>query len=266
MWLPEVWPFARQPCFVLRLGQAFIQLWKIDGRRWELIDSQEASHLAYNQHHAIADLLNSISRVLPIGAKLQVLADSKWMPVSLLQTGKPPLSSFQVAALARHRFTQIFGEQANGWNTQATYVAGDLQALAFACPTGLELALNQGLKTEQGKTRFAGLAPTLSWTWDRHWRSSMSRASKWLILAEHDRSLWVLASKGQLKALQPAGPVIVNAQQITKSLQVEALRCGVADEIQEIHGASFEAMPAMTTLPLPNGFQWQAFETVGPST
>lgn len=262
MWHPEVWPYAYRPSYVLRLGQAFIQLWQLNGLRWKLVNSQEAGHLVYNQHQAIADLLPSISQTLPNGARVQVLADSKWMPVSLLQTGKRPLSKDQVTALARHRFTQIFGEQASGWNTQTTYVAGDVQALAFACHPDLEAALHQGLQTERGKNHFAGLAPTLSWTWDRLWRSSTSRARKWLVLTEHDRSLWVLAFRGQVKELRPAGPVLVSAQQIAKVLQTEALRCGVMDETKEIHGASFEAMPTMTAEPLPNGYQWHAFEAI----
>ena len=266
MWHPDKWPLRRSPTYLLRLGQAFVQLWRANGRGWEQIDSQAVHHLAHDQYQALADLLPSITQELPQGAQVQVLADSKWMPVSLLLTGSKPLSKGQLDVLAKHRFAQIFGEQANGWSIRTTYVAGDAKAMAFACPIGLLTSLRHGIEAEQtdrpGKHRLNGLAPTLSWAWDQVGQSGAGKAGAgkagtWFVLAEQDRSILVCASKGQIQGLQPAGPTLQNPSHLDKVLSTEALRCGLLDEQYSVRGASFEPMPEMMPESPSDAFRWQ---------
>jgi len=255
VWHPELWPFTQRASHLLRMGQAFIQLWQADGRHWRLLDSRSAHHLDHNQYQPLVELVASLTRTLPEKNRLQVLADSKWMPISLLPTGKHPLSGDQLSTLARHRFLQIFGDEVNGWAIQTTYVAGDEQTMAFACPTSLESGLRECLKQQLN-----GLAPTLSWAWNHAWRSVARRHSACLALAEHDRSIFVWLSSGQTLAMQPAGPRAQNPGQLLKAVQIEALRCGVANDANAIYGASFESMPVMTTGPGSDGLQWMIFE------
>ncbi|MBC7701778.1 hypothetical protein [Aquabacterium sp.] len=277
MWRPEVWSLRQfkqqltgQSPYLLRLGQAFMQLWRFNGHGWVQIGCLPVHHLGHDQYQAIADLLPGLTQALPLGASVQVLADSKWMPVSLLNTGKAPLSRNQVDVLAKHRFAQIFGESANHWTIQTSYVAGDAQAMAFGCPAGLQACLRQSLEAQQpngrGKYCFTGLAPTLSWAWNEAWRAHVGQAGSWLVLAEHDRSILVWASKGQASALQPAGPILLNPAQVNQLLKTESLRCGVVEETCAVLGTSFEDLPSMKPPHMPEGFQWRVFEVVESAT
>lgn len=258
MWRPKLRPFNRQPEHVLRLGQTYAQLWQADGQGWTLLDSRSSHQLAHDQHQPLVELATSLTQTLPDRARIQVLADSKWMPLSMLLTGKPPLSGEQVDTLARHRFSQVFGDQTASWRIQTTYVAGDEQALAFGCPAGLEAGLRQNLKK-----RLCGLAPTLSWAWD-YWRSTAGHHGAWLALAEHDRSILVWLSKGKAAALQPAGPVPKNPNQFLRAMRTEALRCGVPIEARMVYGASFETMLDMAVSSTSDvasaELQWHTFE------
>ncbi len=264
MWLPDMW---RSPPYLLRLGQAFIQLWQFNGRDWAQIESQAVHHLAHDQYTELSELLPGITQALPEGARVQVLADSKWMPVSMILTGSKPLSRAQIDVLAKHRFSQIFGEHAKVWNIQSSYVAGDAQTMAFACPSGLLTGLRQGIEAQQPgghvRHRLVGLAPTLSWTWEKIWRSGAGQAGTWLVLAEQDRSILVWAPKGQALGLQPAGPTLQSPAHLDKVLRTEALRFGVFEESTSVAGFSFEAMPEMATRPSSDAFHWQVLGTQG---
>lgn len=254
MWRPDVWPWSRPDPYLLRLGQAHVQLWQAQGKGWAAIGSLPSHHLAHDQHEALAALLLEAIQALPPGAKVQVVVDSKWMPVSLLLTGTRPLSRDQVQALARHRFVQTFGELASTWATQTDYVAGDLHALAFACPVGLQALLRRTLED-----RLDGLQPTLSWAWRRAWAGHKGRGDAWLVLAEHDRSVLLKVSQGKACALQPAAPMVRSPSQVVEVLRTEAWRCGVVDDTLVVRGASFEPSPAWTSVPATDEFHWQVF-------
>jgi hypothetical protein len=262
VWRPEVWPLMG-PSYVVRLGQAFFQLWRVEGKRLVLTASEPAHHIAHDQYQAIAQALAAMVQSLPSSARVQVLADSKWMPVSLLLTGRAPLSHAQIEALATHRFVQMFGEVANGWGVQTSYVAGDQHALAFACSTALQGKLAEGLSTR----KFAGLEPTLSWAWRRAERDHGLRGPSCLVLAEHDRSLiaW-LTSSGKVQALQTAGPVLLGPAHVAKVLPLQALRSGAVQDRQAVLGASFETPSTWASTPPSDDFHWQVFGVVDSST
>lgn len=252
MWRPDMWPFATRSPYLLRLGQAFIQLWQGQSGAWVQIASQPSHHIAHDQQQAMSDVIRETVQTLPVGAKLQVLADSKWMPVSLILTGQRPLSAEQMQTLARHRFAQVFGEHASHWAIQTDYVGGDTHALAFACPAGLLSTLREGLQTKQ-----FGLEPTLSWAWQKGWPGHARRSGTWLVLAEHDRSVMVWASQGKARALQAAGPVFTSPAQAAKVMQTEALRCGVVEEVHSVSGVSFEALTSLMGNHASDAFRWQ---------
>ncbi|MDO9236957.1 MAG: hypothetical protein Q7U28_13120 [Aquabacterium sp.] len=257
MWRPDVlsvlWPFGRAG-YLVRLGQASVQLWQGHGRAWQQLGSLPCQHLAFDQAPALGELLTTLLKDLPSGARVQVLADSKWMPVNFNLMGAKPLASQQVQALAKHRFAQVFGEQAHDWDIQTTYVSGDPHALAFACPSALQASLKQAIGA------MSGLQPTFSWVWNQCWQSHVGSGDAWVLLEEQDRSLMALISGGKPIALQAAAPIFTNPLQLNQSLQTEALRCGVLTQTKLVHGVSFEAKAAMTaqsaTTPM-GGLRWQ---------
>lgn len=260
MWRPD-WLDLTSPKYVVRLGQAQVQLWKAHGQRWSLLGSKAANHIAYAQHQAVAAVVADLTSSLPPGSNVHVVADSRWMPLTLMFTGRRPLSQAQALALAKHRFVDVFGEQAQAWNVQANYVSGDEHALAFACPSGLMASVRQGLgldvddPVKTGKKNLRSIVPTFSWIWNQ--TAPRGRGSAWFVVAEQDRSLMAWIQKGRLRAMQTAGPVISSPAHLSALLKTEALRCGVVEESVATLGASLEMHPDMTRVSPVPGIEWR---------
>jgi hypothetical protein len=261
VWRLDWLPFLRSPRFFLRLGAAQFQLWMRMDSRLELMASHDSQHIAHNRYAAVTDLLMHMRQDLPAGARVHVLGDSKWMPLSLLLTGRQPLASAQVRALARHRFSDVFGESAQAWDVQVDYVGGDTRALAFANPIGLMAAVRQGLGIDApgdfNKLRLVGMQPTCSWAWHQGDVRKSGSANSWLVFAEHDRSIMARLSKGRIAALQASGPIVSNPGALSAVLRTEALRCGVVDEEHDALSVSFEP----NLFPSCHGVRWRALGT-----
>jgi hypothetical protein len=259
-WLPA----ARTARYVLRLGQAQFQLWRVSGRRLILQGYRSAEQIAYNQYQTIASELSLLTQALPAGAGVTLLADSKWMPLSLLNTGYAPLSHTQVQTLATHQFAQTYGEQAQHWRIQTNYLSGDEQALAFACAELLLSSVRQGLAIDpantSGRTRLMSVQPTFGWVWNHARGHEARRGDEWLVLAEHDRSVMARVAKGRVFALQASGPILYTSSQLAFVLQVQALRCRLTEEgRQTALGLSLEPVAEMVPVDPDSGVRWHAF-------
>lgn len=242
MWRPEQegkpwrdWLLpVRTSRYALRLGQAQLQLWQMAGRHLILQSSRSVAHVGYNQYQALADEVSTLAQALPAGSGVQLLIDSKWMPLRLLTTGLAPLSNAQVQALALHRFAQTYGDEARGWQVQTNYVKGDAHALAFACSTQLLSSLRQVLRLDMPspsrRTRLTGMQPTFGWAWDQVRGREARSSDDWLMFAEQDRSIMARIAKGRVLALQPAGPILRTPAQLAAVLPSQARRCGLTEE------------------------------------
>lgn len=260
-WLPPV----RASRYVLRLGQAQLQLWQVAGRRLTLQASRSAVHIGHNQFQVIANEVAMLAQSLPTGTSVQLLVDSKWMPLSLLATGRAPLSGAQIHALATHRFVQTYGEQAQGWLVQTNYVSGDEQTLAFACAAQLLSGVRQGLGLDlanpSGRSRLQSVQPTFCWAWNQV-RGHEAREDGWLVMAEHDRSIMARVTKGRVLALQPAGPVLHTPAQLASALPVQAMRCGLVEEGPQLAlGISLEPHADKMQQMAVSGARWHAIGT-----
>jgi hypothetical protein len=240
----------------MRLGQTQYQLWHVHGQCLELLASSPSEHIAFNQHQAIAEEVAKLGVDLPTGATVQLLVDSKWMPLSLLATGRSPLSGAQIQALARHRFVAMFGEHAQSWNAQTNYVSGDTHTLAFACPDALLASVRQS------QIPIEGIQPTFCWAWNQAWRRQARKTDQWFVLAEHDRSVMARITNGRLVALQSAGPVLTSPTELAAALPVYALRCGLVETEHAALGISLEPRPDMTLVSPVQGIRWHAMSAV----
>lgn len=260
-WRGRLFP-ARASRYVLRLGQAQFQLWQAVGRHLTLLTHRPAEHIGYNQFQAITDELDALTQTLPMGSGVQLLVDSKWMPLSLLSTGRAPLSSAQIQALAAHRFAQAYGEQAQGWRIQTNYVSGDEQTLAFACAAQLLSSVRQGLGLDapgsSRQLRLQSMQPTFCWVWNRV-RGHETIKDGWIALSEHDRSVMAFITKGRVSALQPAGPILSTPAQLAAALPTQALRCGLIEEgSQQALGISLEPYVDKMQELVVSGARWHA--------
>jgi hypothetical protein len=255
-----------QPRHVLvRLGQRQFQAWLTQGRvpRLSLLASAPSEHIGASDHTQVTETLATLRPALPAGARVTVLADSKWMPLSLLNTGAAPLSMDQVQALARHRFSELFGEPARTWQLRCDYLSGQRHTLAFACPPELLHAIQQGITdASTPSVKLSGLQPTLEWAWNHVWRLHASRQDNWLLLAEHDRSVLAHVAKGAIRGLHAAAPVYDSPAQIASGLPVQALHCGIATEHVCVLGVSIESRPDMTMVSPAEGVRWHAAEAI----
>lgn len=281
-WLPK--GLKRSEHLVLRLGQAQCQLWQSHGHgqslTLRLLANRAVNHIAHDQHAQLAqEVRQLLQEALPADSaafRLQVLADSKWLPLTLLQTGRAPLSASQVQALAQHRFKEVFGDQALHWTIESNYVSGDTHTLAFACPAALLTNLRQALTSDalgsptsstaagpltsssERLVRLESLQPTFAWIWNHAPRLGSDPC--YLVLAEHDRSVMAWIHKGRIKALQAAAPFMHCATDLAEHLPIQALRCGVTDQTTRAWGVALEGASQLTEVAPSNpDVRWRSF-------
>lgn len=275
MWRPDWLTHLVRPQHVfVRLGQSQFQAWQASGgpSRLALLASTPSTHIGWADHTALSQALATLRQAIPSDARITVLTDSKWMPVSLLHTGRAPLSIAQVQALAQHRFAEVFGEPSRAWPVRCSYLSGQRHTLAFACPLELQQAIQQGLgillsaaepaTALKRHPQLMGLQPTLEWAWNHAWRAHATRADNWLLLAEHDRSILAYVVKNEIQALHAGAPLWHSPSEVAAGLPVHALRCGIGPGDISVLGISLEARPDMSMVSPAQGVHWHAAQMV----
>lgn len=229
MWRPDWFGLARAEELILRLGQGCFQLWKENGPGLALINSVPTADIAHDQHSKIGEALNALLGQVPPDATFQVLVDSKWMPVALLDIGQRPLSQERVQLFARHRFTELYGDQAKDWRIQFSYTPGDRYALAVACADALMAAITHALSKADvaSSRRITSVQSTLVWALNDHLDAAKGDEPLCLMLTEHDRTVLAFVIDKQLRGLHPCAPVIGGSASIRAMLHSSSLRCAL---------------------------------------
>lgn len=246
-----MWP--RKQC-VLRLGRHDCQLWLRQGRQMQLLATQELQSSAPNTPYEPLRLaIQHLAPYVPDQARVQVIADSHWLPALLLDTGRAPLTETQVDALAMHRFTEARGEATRSWQFMSAYRAGERKALAFGCPPQLRQAVSESLAEHLAPAAFAGLQPTLNWAMSTAYAKPSGQAERCTVLSEQDRSLMVFSRGQSLLGFHSAAPVVGEPQHLMRDTQLLSWRCGVPAKDWHFHVLSFDAPPRKQSnmLPIP---------------
>jgi hypothetical protein len=242
-----VWPLERR-VDVVRVGRRRVEYWASTAQglvlrgeqRLELTGTPRAAELAPVLRSLLTDARGATAGGKSVARSIDVVFESAWLPVMLVEVGKSLRSSKTIEALLRHRFAQQFSEQneaVSGWDLQIDHRPGDTRALGF----GLAPATQQTVidAAAAARLRLASLQPALAWGWQRLQADRRRTAATavtanrggWWIWIEQDRSLvGHVDASGRLDALNPGAAVAEDEVQCLRLMQIEALRQGLPSD------------------------------------
>jgi hypothetical protein len=239
-----VWPFDRR-CDVLRVGRDRVERWT-SARRGLMLHSQQA--LSARPFEAAA-LQTAVTQLLHDGERtraVDVVVESAWLPLLLIEPGSALLSRMEVEALLSHRVTTVFGAPGAGdaWELIVEHRAGDRQGLGFALASTVRIALLASLRAAD--CRVSSIQP--AFTWGRAHFGSKVPGDGWWLWQERDRTLVALLRKRRVVALNAGAPLATSAEQAEGLVHIESLRQGLRGDAGPLTAAGWQAVP-----PVPAG-------------
>lgn len=246
-----MWPLKRigrrstQEC--LLVGRQAAERWSSVNGGLTLQDSVELSTaVPWAQSLASSILKDAVRALYPTSPSVpvQVILESAWLPVALLEVGSGLLNAAQLQTLARYRFTQLLSDSADpGAPNEPLELriecrAGSRQALAYALAP--ELKRNFEAAAKASNLQWAALSPALSWGWARLCQSKMwPRSAAWFIWPEQDRTLLARVSGEAVVGLNPGASVVGSATEISRLLDAEGARLGLEARTEVVAAATW---------------------------
>lgn len=235
-----MWPFERQ-ADVVRVGRNRIEYWASSARGLVLRGEQALGGAGGPQAAGLAASLGRLLQAVQSDAamsrrstmRVDVVFESAWLPIMLIEVGQSPWSRRPLVALLRHRFSRLYNERddpISAWHLQLDHRAGDARGLGY----GLAPSIRQAAIDATGAAglRLASLQPAFSWGWQRlqrHRRSRFGAARRdgWWLWIEQDRAMaCCLDARGHLQSLNAGAAVPEDAAQCQRLIEIEALRQG----------------------------------------
>ena len=253
-----MWPLESRHD-VVRLGAHRVERWVNSPAGLVCVSQAECEPAIGTRHNDPARLAAALGRLIEGGRaastqnsaakpmdRADLVLESPWLPVMLLEAGPLLWSRNQVEALLRHRLARLFdspGEAVAGWDLIVDHRAGDLQGLGYGLAPPVKAALT-GVAAQFG-VRWTSMQPAFSWGWQRLRRQRRSAAgSGWWLWLEQDRTL-VCHVQAQRVATMNAGAAPLNdVTQCRQLVSVEALRQGVAPDSAGTILAGWQPVPA----------------------
>lgn len=240
-----MWPFERQ-ADVVRVGRNRVEYWASSVRGLVLRGDQALAGAGGPQAAALAASLGRLLQAVHSDAamsrrstmRVDVVFESAWLPIMLIEIGHSLWSHRPLEALLRHRFSQLYNERndpVSGWHLQLDHRAGDAHGMGY----GLAPSIRQAAIDATGAAglRLASVQPAFSWGWQRlhrHRRQVVGDAARrggWWLWNEQDRALVChVDSSGRLRSLNAGAAVPEDAAQCQRLIKVEALRQGIPGE------------------------------------
>lgn len=243
-----MWPLERR-ADVVRVGRYRIEYWASSAHGLILRDEQALDCVNGMQE---AELAAALTRLLQSArgstrasdartAKIDMIFESAWLPMMLVETGGTLWSSKTLEALLRHRFAQHYNDRDDpvaAWELQLDYRPGDACGLGFGLApnlrkTAIDAAATAGLRLES-------LQPAFAWGWARlrqHRRDGRAdRRRDWWLWVEQERSLIChIDERGRLASLNAGAAVPEGASDCLRLMEIEAVRQGVpAGEVRGV--------------------------------
>lgn len=128
---------------------------------------------------ALRELAGGVSR-------LEVLVSNHFAHYQLLtpQANMGNLSSEEERAYARHRFSQVFGHDADGWELRVSYERAGVSRVACAMATDFLTALSS--RAEESGIKLVSVQPYLAAAFNQ-WRQQIDNRNLWLAVVEQGR-------------------------------------------------------------------------------
>ena len=243
-----MWPFERQ-ADVVRVGRNRVEYWASSARGLVLQGEQAIAGAECMQAAALAVSLGLLIQTVRGAAglhqsatRIDMIVESAWMPIMLIETGHSLWSPKPIESLLRHRFSQLYNDRDDpvaAWHLQLDYRPGDLQGMGYGiAPSTRQAAIDAAAAAG---LRLASLQPAFSWGRQRLRRQrgrvvgGAARRSVWWLWIEQDRSLVChFDDRGRLHSLNAGAAVPKDAAQCLRLIDIEALRQGLPAE--EAHG------------------------------
>ncbi|HEV8314860.1 MAG TPA: hypothetical protein VGQ23_17495, partial [Burkholderiaceae bacterium] len=165
--------------------------------------------------------------------RADVVIESAWLPLMLLEVGAALLSVGKVQALLRHRLGELYGP-VDGWDLDLDYRPGDLWALGYGLAPSVKQAIAEA--AADAGMKLASMQPAFQWASRR-----LERADGWWIWREQDRSLVSRIERGHVIALNAAAPLARDEAHGAQLAAIEARRHGVVEQDVEVVAAGWYA-------------------------
>lgn len=243
-----MWPFERHSD-VVRVGRDRVEYWAASTQGLVLGCEQTLDSAEGQQAAALASGLGLLLRAVRATessrqsvAPIDMVFESTWMPIMLIETGHALWSPKPIEALLRHRFAQLYNDRGDPvamWHLQVDCRPGDARGMGYGMAPSIRQAAIDA--TAAAGVRMASLQPAFSWGWQRLQRprrrvlGGASRCNGWWLWIEQDRSLVChFDARGRLQSLNAGAAVPNDAAQCLRLIDIEALRQGLP--AQEAHG------------------------------
>lgn len=246
MWPLNLFSRFSRPTLVVRLGASELQLWSRHANVLALVKAISCTDIRGGQWDTLNNSLKKLLAEINPGSAIDVIVDTKWMPMSLLSVGVRPLNRQTLDALAHHRFSDIFGDHTKTWQVQVDHLPGEAHGLAFACPQELMDAIQHavGEQTEgQNRSKLNSIQSTFYWVSNSCITGREKAPSSCVVVREQDRSIFAFLRRGQIVGLYPMGPMIDHRPiDLAKEADILAMRCALVFDELPIRALSIEAM------------------------
>jgi hypothetical protein len=239
-----VWPRDRAAgAEWLRVGRRSVERWKNFGGTCSLVAEHAMPHEAAPNAQHLNEAIALLYRDAP-SAPVTLILESAWVPVMLVDTGRTLLRAAQVEALVRHRFGLYFVDGIDPvatWELRIEQRAGHPQALAYGMPPRLKRTL-----TDAGGVaglRWAAMTPAFAWGCERLPTKRFSRASRWFVWGEQDRTLLARMAQHGVSSLNAGAERVASATEVLRLVDAERMRRGVEATTDRIAVSTWGAAP-----------------------
>lgn len=228
-----MWPFETRRD-VVRVGRDRVEYWAATGAGFTLKGSRALGALEGSRATQLAAALggllaetNTASEAAAKASVIDVVLESAWLPVVLLDTGRELWRPAQVEALLRHRLARVYderGDAVTGWELSIDHRAGDAQGLGF----GLSPLVKSTVVSAVSAARFTltSIQPAVQWGRQR----LKQRREGWWVWLEQDRAIVSYLEAGRVAAMNPSAALPADAAACQAMLRAERLRLGIEND------------------------------------
>lgn len=258
---------------VLRIGRHTVQRWSVENDQLlgrsnitalSLTASTDFPADTWSPNSLPTDALSvALAKLYPTSPQngIEIVLESAWLPLMLVETGGVLVSEVQAIALLRHRFARLYdspNDPVASWDVRANFEAEGALALGY----GLSPQVKGALKAAADALglKILAIASAWDWGWQRaHLANMLPARSGWW--GWQEQNLWMLGridvdnSTPQLKSLHPCLAWQDTPQALAQTVLTEARRLGI-DQVPEdirIGGwapVSFNGSPPLRKLSL----------------
>lgn len=231
-----MWPLERRRD-VVRVGRGRVERWQPATDGLVLCDQRViAAHDGPNPEvlrAALQDLLGA-----NIAGSADIVLESAWLPLMLLNVGTAPWSTAKLQALLRHRLGELYGKASvDAWNLLLDYRPGDAKALGYGLAPGIKQAVVDAASATGQK--LASVQPAFQWAARR--LKPQRRTEGWWLWLEQDRALLARVRQGRVVALNAAAPLPRDEADSARLANIEARRLGHAHQVTTAVTAGWSA-------------------------